>query len=361
VIDNKSTGDGRLAVIDVFRFLCIASVISFHYTVRWTPPKSALNLPELTHHFPSDLALGALGVHVFFIISGLVIPITLLRSKSIADFAVRRFARLYPTFLVCCTFSYLFQCAFGLPAFAHDIWTYLGNVSGAVIFGSPVRYIEGGYWSLAIELKFYVAAAFCWAFFGKRFWVGLLGIAIAGALTTQTTKSALWTFPEFLPLFLIGTGLWLWLLNGERRNGIALIAVSVGIFLFENHRLPPGGYVFILTLAAAMAAAIRYCPNVSFGPIAKLGQASYALYLINEHPGITAMSWLATWGLHDYLRIAVVVVGMNALAFAIFKAVEDGGKKRIMNLWRSGTFPAFGHLREWRTISFPHNHLPERG
>lgn len=332
-MDAKTIADDRLAVVDVFRFLCIAAVVGFHYTVRWTPPRVPQNLPELTHHFPAYLNLGMLGVHVFFIISGLVIPITLMRSKSIPDFVVRRFARLYPTFLICCTISFLISYIIGISTFRTDAWTYLGNISGAVMFGSHVRYIEGGYWSLAVELKFYLVAALCWGFLGRRFWLGLLAIAVVGALTPPSTK---FSFPDLLPLFLIGTGQWLWLLNDQRRNGITLIVCSVVLFLFENRHLPPGGTIFILSGGAFLGAAIRFCPTISLGRVAYLGQASYAMYLINEHAGIGLMRHLTKWGItDDYLKIAIAIVVVYAIAISIFQ-IEEPAKRRILQAWRSG-------------------------
>ena len=51
------------------------------------------------------LRWGHLGVHLFFAISGCVIAMTLERCTGLDDFAVRRFARLWPTTLLCSLLS----------------------------------------------------------------------------------------------------------------------------------------------------------------------------------------------------------------------------------------------------------------
>src|ERR1700731_2109574 len=91
---------GRNNTIDAFRGIAILGVLLFHYLVRWAPPWYGINLYGYRRVYPDALVLGALGVYLFFVISGLVITMTVLRSGSALEFVVRRFARLYPAFLV---------------------------------------------------------------------------------------------------------------------------------------------------------------------------------------------------------------------------------------------------------------------
>src|SRR5690348_11798154 len=85
-----SATSSRLAEVDALRGVAVLMVVAFHYTTR---------LGEL---FPAaawgDFRFGEYGVHLFFVISGFVIIMTLDRSERPADFLVARFSRLYPAY-----------------------------------------------------------------------------------------------------------------------------------------------------------------------------------------------------------------------------------------------------------------------
>lgn len=90
----------RNNIIDAFRGLAILAVMAYHYTIRWP------DLYGFEHTYSPIFGLGKYGVHLFFVVSGLVITMTVLRSADAIEFAVRRFARLYPAFVAaaCVTF-----------------------------------------------------------------------------------------------------------------------------------------------------------------------------------------------------------------------------------------------------------------
>jgi peptidoglycan/LPS O-acetylase OafA/YrhL len=88
-----SRNDSRRVVeLDVFRGVAALWVAMFHLTLRYD---------EAFLHQPAPLKPlldGTYGVELFFMISGFVILMTLQRSRSWVDFAVHRFARLYPAY-----------------------------------------------------------------------------------------------------------------------------------------------------------------------------------------------------------------------------------------------------------------------
>ena len=59
----------RIQVIDAFRGIAILAVMAYHYTVRW---------PEFygySSSYSELFRIGQYGVHLFFVVSGLVITI----------------------------------------------------------------------------------------------------------------------------------------------------------------------------------------------------------------------------------------------------------------------------------------------
>ena len=70
---------------------------------------------------------GGVAVNLFFLISGMLITASWLRSKSMQNFLFKRILRIYPGFLVATTVSILIALVFN-PAFRHSIlsraWVY---------------------------------------------------------------------------------------------------------------------------------------------------------------------------------------------------------------------------------------------
>ena len=80
----------------------VLAVVAYHYCYRWGPPVD----PESLYAYGTALAglpgvrFGAYGVHLFFVISGFVIAMTLERCKTPREFILRRYARLAPAMLL---------------------------------------------------------------------------------------------------------------------------------------------------------------------------------------------------------------------------------------------------------------------
>src|SRR5579864_8086350 len=100
--DSVSLDEQRIESLDSLRGLAVLMVLFFHYTCRFQPAY---------YGYPSRPAIalpfGNLGVQLFFVISGFVITMTLVRCESQFEFLWKRFARLYPAywFAVTLTFS----------------------------------------------------------------------------------------------------------------------------------------------------------------------------------------------------------------------------------------------------------------
>lgn len=88
----------RLAALDGLRFVAAAAVMFFHYTsaekLLWGNP-SRLEFPGIN----VVTRYGYLGVELFFIISGFVIPMTAY-GRTTEDFVASRFSRLFPAYWV---------------------------------------------------------------------------------------------------------------------------------------------------------------------------------------------------------------------------------------------------------------------
>ena len=129
-------------ILDLFRFFSAIAVL-FHHTF-------------LFHY-------GRLGVYLFFMISGFVIYFSL--GKGIKEYVIGRFVRLYPTFWLCATITFLVTIVYGnAVSFKHFL-------VGLMMFnsGRMETMVDGSYWTLTFELLFYFYIGFfVWLFSTKR-------------------------------------------------------------------------------------------------------------------------------------------------------------------------------------------------
>ena len=144
----------RINEIDLLRFLAVMAVVIFHYAFRGYASDGMSIMP-----YPlAPLAkYGYFGVHLFFLISGFVILMTA-SNGSLRQFFVSRFARLYPAFWACCTITFIATALIGAPRYTASIGQYLVNMTMMSDF-LHVGSIDGVYWSLFVELRFYAFIA----------------------------------------------------------------------------------------------------------------------------------------------------------------------------------------------------------
>jgi peptidoglycan/LPS O-acetylase OafA/YrhL len=151
VINNPS----RVNEIDLLRFLAVLLVLFFHYTFRGF---AADNMSVMPYPLLAPFAkYGYLGVELFFMISGFVILMTA-ASGSLKSFVTSRIVRLYPAFWACCTITFLICLIWGGAIYQRTWGEFLVNLTmmGGFV-GVPE--VDGAYWSLFVELKFYALVA----------------------------------------------------------------------------------------------------------------------------------------------------------------------------------------------------------
>lgn len=155
-----SVSSTRLALLDYLRFAAAFAVVAYHW-LFWliaSGTVTTLILPGIA----DVAAYGYLGVHLFFLISGFVIFFSA-RSRTPSEFAIGRGKRLYPAFwaslVLVVAVAFIGGESLGslLPKIAANITMY------PKAFG--VYYLDGVYWTLAYELRFY-ALVFLLLLFG---------------------------------------------------------------------------------------------------------------------------------------------------------------------------------------------------
>ena len=178
-------------VVDGVRAIAVLWVVVLHmvWFQSWIFPEQASAIFSIPA--TAWVSNGALGVDLFFVISGFLIGSILFgefkKSGGIlfSRFYVRRFLRLIPVYTVVMALGlYFLHGIAGLPKWGHAQHSW-ANILYINNFLPIAKQYMGWCWSLAIEEKFYlIFPAFILLFmgFGKgrlRILVGLMGLSVA--------------------------------------------------------------------------------------------------------------------------------------------------------------------------------------
>jgi peptidoglycan/LPS O-acetylase OafA/YrhL len=143
----------RYAELDSLRGIAALMVVLFHLMMGREEGKFLFNL-------------GNTGVELFFIISGFVIFMSINKMKSSKEFIVNRFSRLYPTYWTCVTFTTLlitWVSTWDASVAPISLVRYLANMTMFQHY-LAVQDIDGPYWTMIVEMMFYMAMLFLFHF-----------------------------------------------------------------------------------------------------------------------------------------------------------------------------------------------------
>lgn len=191
---------GRIVVIEYMRGLASLAVAWFHLTNGFKGTTI-----ELSGRY------GWLGVDVFFVISGFVVPYSIAKvydAYTLSDFTnfiVRRLARLHPPYLISIALviglGYLSAAAPDFRGLPPDFT--LPQVLAHVFYLVPLtRYdwLQPVYWTLAYEFVFYLFIALVFPWVGP----GLSPLAALVVYSLAAAAIAIGILPPLSVLFLIG-------------------------------------------------------------------------------------------------------------------------------------------------------------
>jgi len=343
----------RSSALDLARIVAAMAVVLYHYGFFFTAP----HVGEGVRPYPTLSFLaryGHLGVQLFFMISGYLIVQSAGR-KSLAGFARARARRLYPAYLVCCIVTYVvyrwIEASPGALApltfgdLAYNLTMFNGVLDG--VRGRTPRYVDGSYWTLAVEWLFYmlVAALIVTRLLARIEWA--LWAWMATTVAAWTGALPLFTFLTLTPwsaYFIAGAAFFRIHSEGCTANRVALVGVAFVLAAAQaaaqNDMLAadfgtPFHLALTLGFVVAFFAFFAWLPRIDrigFGSatraIALLGALSYPIYLLHFHLG--AIAFRALWGhIAPFDVLTVLLVGVLALSYAVHRWVERPVWRRL--------------------------------
>lgn len=273
-----------VAGLSLLRGLAALSVGLYHYTGAVLPK---LRVPEIQSLFKN----GWLGVEVFFVISGFVIPYSLLGKgyspKKILPYMAKRIVRINPPayvamLLVLAQWYLIDYVVSHRVAYTKDV--SIAQLAHNILFSVPFseqKWVIGIFWTLAIEFQFYIFIGLLFnVLFEKKFIGYFVAVFLAIGLVQYLPFKSIENFFHFSALFALGG---LTLFRYQERIGsplyFALLALFAGVAYVEI-----GWYEAAIGVATALAI---YYLKVENGLTRFLGNISYSFYLVHAVIGTT--------------------------------------------------------------------------
>ncbi|AJY46975.1 acyltransferase family protein [Martelella endophytica] len=330
----------RLRELDGLRGVAILIVIFYHYLGRFP------DFYPYGFNVSNVFEYGKLGVHLFFIISGFVISLTLERSAVAVEFVSKRLGRLLPPMIACSllTFAVMWSVDTPFTQFRRvgwegffPSWTFTRPLLWHPIFPNA-DYIDGAYWSLFVEVRFYFwAAVFAFMPYFRKFtlvtnmmFMFFVAYALRIIFLLLGWRYAYFAnnmlfFTDHLYLFISGV-LFYNIFQGRNliSNSIMVCVVYSALFLTGNDFyscLVVTSFYFIFILLVFNRPLVGF---LCFRPLVFVGAVSYSTYLLHQNIGVTILTSLpAGWSAAGYLlMIAGTIALVLFLGWMSFNFIE---------------------------------------
>jgi exopolysaccharide production protein ExoZ len=328
-----------LVYIQILRLLAAVAVVAFH---AWGVAPDGFKILESVVAFV--LAHGGHGVDLFFVISGFIIFYATHRATlTPAQFLRRRVERIVPLYFLV-TFAVI-ALAVTLPeTFGTEGWYTPRHILKSLAFVAftdgemPVVYLG---WSLEYEMYFYLAVALLMAF-TRNVWRNIVMIFSTLAICGQVpgVNAALGNYAFFVdPMileFVFGTIAASIFVNGRVGWPIALAAACAVTAVMAAD---PTSRVIIfgipsacLVAAAAVASRKRIDPSWPERALARLGDASYSIYLVQVQTVSLASASIAR--LVPDIPPVLLVIATSAIVVVLGLLLNIVAERPLLDLCR---------------------------
>ncbi len=322
----------RILELDALRGIAALAVFFYHASIYY---KDSI--------YFSVFRFGLTGVDLFFIISGFVI-FSSIQHKTRMQFIKSRFLRLYPAYWIALTFTFL------LILFKYyekgilnliPIKEYLVNLSMIQEF-FHVQNLDGPYWTLYIELFFYVII-FC--FLKKE----ILIYIVLGVISITSLLVRFQIIPEILPfnfitmtpisaqssLFLSGILFYKVMITKNKLYFIPiLLSLICHILILKSHYkiatiqdINFNEHIILLSIFFLVFTLLAYnkLSFITIKPLIILGNISYTLYLSHQYLTTEILEYYLVKRNHMNLGVTIFLIALPivlVLSFILNKLID---------------------------------------
>jgi|GEM_PF-388686 len=322
----------RIALLDYGRFFAASIVILFHYFYNGIINGKITSI-TLIHPIATLAKYGHIGVLFFFMISGYVIFYSA-KDKKASAFFYSRVKRLYPSYWFGLLFTSFFIILWGagtkMQFSAFEFFVNISMLQDLV----GVKSIDGVYWTLIYELKFYFIV-FLFLLFEKDKWLKLFfKIWPVLLLFACIFNFTFFTLHINYAFFSIGALFAMIKENKDYSLYVSMILAGFlcfyNVYLFSENNLDLIIYISFIVLFITFFVFINLdkVRNLELPFSSLLGALTFPVYLIHAHFGYLFLSKFAT-DENKLLIYAILLFIVFLLSYLINIFIE----KKLNNVW----------------------------
>ena len=323
-IGETIPASSRVEVADYLRGFAALAVCCFHMTHAGTLIAWGW-LASLTQW-------GWLGVEVFFVISGFVIPMALHAShfqrNDYSRFLVKRIARLEPPYLI----SLFLVITLGffssrLPGYRGEPFHFdLANTLGHIGYLNGFlgwTWADPVYWSLAIEFQYYLSVGLLFPLLISR-QSAVFALAVCALLSLGALIPSRELIFIYLPLFALGITAFRWRIRNLHSWWDCAPIIFSLLLLFQQRDWQ------VTMVAVGTALILAFVPNRTIVRSSWLGLISYSLYLVHVPVGGRVVNLASRFATGPWSQLGACLLGLIAsllVAILFYLAVERPARR----------------------------------
>jgi peptidoglycan/LPS O-acetylase OafA/YrhL len=335
-VQVETAAKDRLVFLDIARGIAALLVVVSHGLNAW--------IPGYMDWSAGRINLGSIGVHLFFVITGFIIPASLCRNGSLSRFWLRRFFRLFPlywTVIAVCWLSTLTGHPTGQVTLDRP-WAWIANL-GMVQSFTGQRHVLAIFWTLTWELMIYGACSVLYLLGLLRrphlvIWMMVLSAYVAGGIWRPLAEGERFVvggrmFYVLGPFF--GAAFEAYHSGRLSRRGLTRLVMcfylAIAAMLVVNGLICPEpatqagelwrffGHWFFAFTGFAILYATRH--RLSHGFFSWCGRISYSAYLWHA----IVVEALVLSGCPNWLYLPALVIGTLAISAISYRFIESPG------------------------------------
>ena len=311
----------NIPVINNLRGVAALMVSLFHFVCTTKGYVSDRNVFAFFNFFEH-------GVQVFFVISGIVIPLSMIKSqyehKHFGKFILKRFIRLEPPYIAALLVALTYFLARRYVPSSSSVDMMLSTKEILLHFGYLIPFFEGSrwavasLWTLSVEFQYYLFLALIFPFAVYNIKYGRFVLyAFFLLMPFMGTNGAF--FPYHATLFLVGIVYAFWFTGTiEKREYLVITALAfIVCFIKMPFTQPIVGFLTLLVIHFAKDFHNRY--------LGFLGAISYSLYLTHQATGIPLINFMSHFMKEGYQKFFVIVAGSLVAigcAYLLYRFIE---------------------------------------
>lgn len=315
--------------------MCAILIMLYHYTTRYFDI-------YFDKSYESDhigIWWGCFAVSVFFMLSGFLTDYTYNDKVKAGEFIKKRLIRLYPAYIFAIIVTTVFTLIFAADKFIGIVPTFANLTVFQSFLG--MKSVDGAYWTLSVELIFYIIFSFL-ILFGLVKWNDIMCFIWMAIIVIYSILDVCFKIPHIVSvvmnsivlsnyahMFIAGISLCriLNLTNREKQILNYMNLCVCLIYHFYKYSIQSGLFVFIFVILMVMSVKT----NIScryFKPVVFVAKISYPLYLIHQNVGYIII-YAFTNIVNSYVLGVLTAISVSIfLAFLIHEYLE----KPIVNL-----------------------------